>query len=106
MDLALVTEHWPQLLRYIPPAAVHLRWDKIVDGIRIDGYGNNAAIPPDRWMGGRTVMTGKFTPFAADREVPPGYFACGVHLRGNLAEYVFAMWEQDGRRFWFYHRFF
>src|SRR5690349_18966260 len=106
MDLAFVMENWPQLAKYIPDSAVEWRSKKVLDGIRIDGYCNSAATPPDRWLGGRGIATGKFTPFALDPRVPPGYFACGVHLRGNFSEYLFAMWEREGRRFWFYHRFF
>ena len=106
MDLAFITKHWPQLTKYIPESAVEWRSNKIIDGIRIDGYCNNAAIPPDRWLGGRMIVAKTFTPFAIDPRVPPGYFACGVHLRGNFSENLFAMWEPDGRRFWFYHQFF
>ncbi len=105
MDLLFITDQWPQLAKYVPESAAPLRLENVLDGIRIDGYCNNAAIPPDRWMGGRLIVTDKFTPFATDPHVPPGYFAFGVHLRRNLSEYLFAMWERDGRRFWFYSRF-
>jgi hypothetical protein len=105
MDLAFITDHWPQLIRYIPESEVELYLDKISDGVRIDGYCNNEAAPLDHWVG-RVVVLGMFPPFATDPEVPPGYFACGVHIRGNSSEYLFAMWERDGRRFWFYTRYF
>lgn len=105
MDLAFITEHWPQLATYIPDSAVPQRRDEILDGIRIDGYCNSAANPPDRWLG-RTVAFGRSPNFATDAQVPPGYFACGIHLAGNFSEYLFVMWERDGRRFWFYNRYF
>ena len=105
MELAFVTANWPQLTRYVPGDASPVRLTTIIDGASIDGYCNNPSVPLDRWVG-RHVASEAFPPFVADPDVPPAYFACGVHLRGNLSEYVFAMWERSGRRFWFYDRFF
>ncbi len=87
-----IDKNWPELYELIPAdASFHeeSRWAAF----------HTHGLQPEKWVHSRS---GKW--FAADESVPDGYFACGLQ-NGGGSEYLFVLWEKDGRRFAFYEQY-
>lgn len=98
MKTTFITDNWPQLVKYMPPSTAPLPMQRTSEGTRIVGYCNNAAFSPGHWLD-RSVLFDGSRRFVTDPDVPSGYFACGINMRGSLSEYLFACGTATGAGF-------
>jgi hypothetical protein len=92
--LGFCLRNWPELTRYVDASVTPLVRHKSVMGVC-----SHPEFADDFYVhsrGGKKLV--------ADANVPSGFQWIGVQNRGG-SEYVFAMWRDHERWFWFYDQF-